>query len=675
MERLPGVGTAIRDSLREHGVERVVDLLLRPPLRFEDRSRVWPIASLGQAQEPVVVRGRVVAVRARRALRRRLRLVEASFEDGTGTLGAVWFNQPWIARELEDGGERVLFGVVRDAPGGGLQLVNPDLDRIGDAPRGTVAVYRAVGALRGRRLARVMAVCVEAAVEIDDPLPDDVRRAAGLPPLGPCLVAMHGGGEGPPAPSAADARRRVAFDELLAHACRIERERRRRSSERTEPVRLTTSADEMAARLLPFEPTGAQRRTIAEIAADLTRDRPMARLLEGDVGCGKTAVAATVMAMVAVAGGQVALMAPTELLAEQHHRVLCRLLAPVGVRPLLLTGSLAASDRREALNALAAGDGAVAIGTHALFQQAVRFARLRLVVVDEQHRFGVEERRSLADKGVRPHQLVMSATPIPRSLALTAYGDLDLSVIDELPPGRRPVRTVVRAREPNPRLDRFLREEIAAGGRVYLVYPRIEIDKGDPQVPAVLADLEAVRARLPGVAVGVVHGRMPAPERERVTDEFRRGRIQALLATTVIEVGVDVPEASVMVVEGADRFGLAQLHQLRGRVGRGTRSSWCILRTAADAGSAGRRRLAVLCRHHDGFEVAEADLAQRGPGDPAGRHQSGRIRFRFADLVRDRRRLAVARGLAARLGDDGRLDEVAAALGAIHRPVVAAGAG
>ncbi len=633
------------------------------------------MAALRPAGEPVVVRGRVVAVRVRRAYRRRLRLVEATFDDGTGTLDAVWFNRPWIARDLEGGGERVLFGVVRDAPGGGLQLVGPEVDGTGDAPTGTVAVYRPVGALRGRRLARVMAACLETAPAVEDPLPDDVRRCAGLPSLGPCLVAMHRCGEGSPGPTAADARRRLAFDELLAHACRIEGERRRRRCGRTEPVRLTSSPEEMAARLLPFEPTGAQRRAIAEIAADLCRERPMARLLEGDVGCGKTAVAATVMAMVAVAGDQVALMAPTELLAEQHHRVLSRLLAPAGVRPVLLTGSLAGPERREALDALAGGGGGVAVGTHALFQQSVRFARLRLVVVDEQHRFGVEQRRALACKGDRPHQLVMTATPIPRSLALTAYGDLDLSVIDELPPGRRPVRTVVRRREPNPRLDRFLREEIAAGGRVYLVYPRIETDEDDPHAPAVLADAEAVRARLPGVAVGVVHGRMPASERERVTDEFRRGRLQALLATTVIEVGVDVPEASVMVVEGADRFGLAQLHQLRGRVGRGARASWCVLRTGPDMGAAAARRLAVLCRHHDGFTVAEADLALRGPGDPAGRHQSGRIRFRFADLVRDRRRLAAARGVAARLAEDGRLEQVAAAVGAMHPPVVAAGAG
>lgn len=668
---MPGIGPAARVALAAEGVTTVADLLLRLPVGCQDRSTITPVAALQEVAIPVLVRVRVVRVRARSAARRRLRLVEAEVADDSGEATVVWFNNPWVAGSLVVGEERMLYGRVRSRPGTlAPQLVNPEVDAVDGARRGLVPVYRRAGSLAGRRLARVMEACRKAAPLLLDPLPDDVRRLLGLPELSVALRVLHGEEfEGAPAPRAA--RQRLALDELLAHACRIEAVRRARRSERTCPVQTGTDPVALMRRILPFEPTGAQRRTVIEITADLARDRPMARLLEGDVGAGKTAVAATVMALVANAGGQVALMVPTELLAEQHHRTLADLLSAVGIAPLLLTGSTSAADRQTVLAELAGDAPRVVVGTHALFQEGVRFARLRLVVIDEQHRFGVAQRRALLTKGRHPHQLVMTATPIPRSLAMTVYGDLDLSVIDELPPGRQPVRTVVRVREPSPRLDRFLGDELADGGRVYIVYPRIDAGADDSGAPALLDDLATVRSRFGDAAVGVIHGRMGCEERDAVSAAFRAGSVQLLLATSVIEVGLDVPEASVIVVEGADHFGLAQLHQLRGRVGRGSRPSWCVLRVGSMVGTAARRRLRALCRLHDGFAVAEADLALRGPGDVAGQLQSGRLELRFADLVRDRPRLAAARAVAIRLADDGRLTEVAAALSALHPAAVA----
>ncbi len=403
-----------------------------------------------------------------------------------------------------------------------------------------------------------------------------------------------------------------------------------------------------------------------EIATDLDRSVPMARLLQGDVGSGKTAVAALAMAMVTAAGRQVAIMAPTELLAEQHGRTLTTYLAPPDA-PSLLVGSTPAAERRRVLQGLADGSVQVVIGTHALFQEAVAYSDLGLVVVDEQHRFGVVQRSALVAKGAHPHVLVMTATPIPRSLALTVYGDLDLSIIDELPPGRRKVRTERRSEKARARVFEFLRGEIAAGGRVYIVYPLIDASEEIPA--AALADHEDdVRRLLPGVEVGTVHGRLSRDEREKVTAGFREGLVQVLLATTVIEVGVDVPEATVMVIESAQRFGLSQLHQLRGRVGRSSRQSWCILMTDERLGEPARHRLDVICGSNDGFEIAEADLEQRGPGELVGTRQWGPAGFRFANLVRDQNLIEVTRKVAAELQNRGQLTAVRDLL-ALYHPI------
>jgi ATP-dependent DNA helicase RecG len=510
-----------------------------------------------------------------------------------------------------------------------------------------------------------------------DPMPAALRDALGLPGLDEALRGLHD-----PQPPPGDreralavsslcrretaSHRRLAFDELLAFACGLLERRSRREAHPSPRCREPQAVDELARSMLPFELTGAQRRVIGEIARDLAGVHPMARLVQGDVGCGKTAVAALAIRLVLDSGHQAALMAPTELLAEQHARTLERLFAGTAYGVSLLSSSQPAPERAAVLAGLADGGRRLVVGTHALIQQRVSFHELGLVVVDEQHRFGVMQRQRLVDKGLEPHLLVMTATPIPRSLALTLYGDLDLSVIDEQPPGRTPVTTVIRPSSATPRVLAFLRDELAAGGRAFLVYPTIDGSE-DSALPALEQRAAEVAVALPGVALGVVHGRMPRAERDEVTERFRRGEVQALLTTTVVEVGIDVPEASVVIVEGAERFGLSQLHQLRGRVGRGARRSWCILITGGEATPAAQRRLESLAISNDGFAIAEMDLELRGPGELTGFRQWGPASFRFADLLQHGGEVALAREVAGRLARDGRLAEVRSALARYHR--------
>ncbi len=422
---------------------------------------------------------------------------------------------------------------------------------------------------------------------------------------------------------------------------------------------------QLAAEMLPFRLTKAQRRVVREIANDMLGPHPMARLLQGDVGSGKTVVAALAMMVAARSGYQAALMAPTEILAEQHRRTLESLFALTPLRPVLLTAGVAPREARATRVALERGEVALVVGTHALLQETVGFARLGLVIVDEQHRFGAAQRQALLSKGAAPHLLVMTATPIPRSLALTLYGDLDLSILDELPPGRVPVRTELRPASARSRVLAFVRREISEGGRALLVYPLIEAS--DRVEAASIQDaVSQIRVELPGIALGLIHGRMARAEREDVFARFRSGAVQAVLATTVVEVGVDVPEASVIVIESAERFGLSQLHQLRGRVGRGTRPSWCILLIHPEAGADACRRLEIFCTTRDGFELAEADLVLRGPGELAGTRQWGPTGFRFADLVRDHDLVGEARRVAVELAARGELETARTALARFH---------
>ncbi len=641
---LKGVGPALAKRLGKLGIETVADLLFWLPMRYEDRTHVVPIGSLRPGMR-AAVEGEIelaeVVFRGRRSLLVRL-------SDGTGFLTLRFFHFSGAQQEqLRRGARLRCFGEVRRGKHG-PEIVHPEY-RDADAPD-TQAVQGALtpiyplteGIQQGRlRNLTAQALAAADAGELTDWLPAEVQRDLRLPGLVEALHCVHR----PPPDARLDvldsgrhpAQRRLAFEELLAHQLTL---RRLRNEIRRDPAWPVKARGRLAARLLAgtgFTLTAAQRRVMDEVRRDLAVPHPMLRLVQGDVGSGKTIVAALAAADVVEAGGQAALMAPTELLAEQHLQNFTRWLAPLGLAPLLVTGRLSAKARREAEAALTDGSRGIAIGTHALFQDEVRFAKLMLVIVDEQHRFGVHQRMRLREKGAQgryPHQLIMTATPIPRTLAMTAYADLDVSVIDELPPGRTPVTTVAM---PDSRRDEVvarIRSACLAGRQAYWVCPLIE-ESELLEAQAAEDTAAALAAALPGVAVGLVHGRMPPAAREKSMAKFKAGEIGLLVATTVIEVGVDVPNASLMVIENAERMGLAQLHQLRGRVGRGSEASSCVLLWHAPLSPLAKERLSVLRETSDGFEVARRDLDLRGPGEFLGTRQAGLMKLRVADLVRD----------------------------------------
>jgi ATP-dependent DNA helicase RecG len=668
VDRLLGIGPKTAAALAAVGVGRIVDLLHHLPKRYEDRGSVLPIAAALESEQAVLLHGRLTA-RAGRYVRRRLHITDGELVDDSGRVAVRWFNQPWIADRFQPGAEAFVYGSISRTTGR-VRLVNPEIE-VGSRSREAgdiTAIYPRLGPLTGKRLRTIMDRALACLGSVGDPVPRPVRRELALPDLAAALTGLHR----PTAPGEPGARerlvrglnsgrspahRRLAFDELLTVACVVAGYRMRRRSQRGIPITVPSDFEQTAASLFEFELTAAQRRAVTEIVSDLQGPTPMARLLQGDVGSGKTAVA-TLALLAAVAGGrQAALMAPTELLAEQLHRSVASKLEPLGFEIRLLTGSAGAGESRSVRADLVDGSIDAVVGTHALFQERISFDDLGLVVIDEQHRFGVAQRQRLLDKGSSPHLLVMTATPIPRSLALTLYGDLDLTVIDELPPGRRPVRTEIRDVGARTRILEFLRSEVDDGGRCFIVCPAIG---PSPRVEAVsLAEIEPiVRDGLGGIEVGVLHGRMGSEERESIARRFRDGELKILLATTVIEVGVDVPAATVMLVENADRFGLSQLHQLRGRVGRGSRQSWCILVTGDHPTENARRRLQVLERTNDGFEIAEADLRHRGPGELTGIRQWGAESLRFADLTRDGDLIRQTRMAARRFADEGILAEV-----------------
>jgi ATP-dependent DNA helicase RecG len=640
---LKGVGPALARRLGKLGIETVADLLFWLPTRYEDRTRTVPIGSLRPGMR-AAVEGSVelaeVVFRGRRSLLVRL-------ADGTGFLTLRFFHFSGAQQQqLVRGMRLACFGEVRRGKHG-PEIVHPEYRDAGapdtQAVKGALTpIYPVTEGLQQGRLRNLTAQALAAVDEggLPDFLPAYVQQDLGLPSLGEALKYVH---RPPPDAELAvldagrhPAQRRLAFEELLAHQLTL---RRLRNSIRRDPAWTVAARGALAERLLAgtgFTLTAAQRRVIAEVRRDLAAPHPMMRLVQGDVGSGKTIVAALAAADVVEAGGQAALMAPTELLAEQHAQNFTRWLAPLGIAPILVTGRLAAKARREAEAALAGGGG-VAIGTHALFQDEVRFAKLALVIVDEQHRFGVHQRMRLREKGAAgryPHQLVMTATPIPRTLAMTAYADLDVSVIDELPPGRTPVATVAMPDSRRDEVVQRIRSACLAGRQAYWVCPLIE---GSDLLEAQAAEDTAalLAAALPDVAVGIVHGRMPPAAREKAMAKFKAGGIGLLVATTVIEVGVDVPNASLMVIENAERMGLAQLHQLRGRVGRGSEASSCVLLWHAPLSPLARERLSVLRGTNDGFEVARRDLELRGPGELLGTRQAGLMQLKVADLMRD----------------------------------------
>ncbi len=671
VDRLKGVGDKKLASLREVGVENVLDLLTTYPRRWVDRTNECRVSDLKAGQEALVL----VAVRSvtKRMGRNRRSIVEALVGDGSGRFHVVFFNQPWREKQLREGLQIALFGKA-EVFRGGLQMTNPIVDMIGDRTGRIVPIYPQ--SEKAALSTWEIAGWVEDALKrceprgLADPVPAVVRVRLGLITRNKALHDIH-------LPETMGekemARRRLAFDELLRVQTVLVM--RKRAIERESSGIRHTLDGELVGRLraaLPYELTGAQQRTIAEIEADLAGPHPMHRLLQGDVGAGKTLVAVSAMLTAVQGGHQGALMAPTEVLAEQHATGVRRLLQGVtvpdpgnlfGDRPLrveLLANRITGSDRREVLAGLADGTIDIAIGTHALIQDGVQFHSLGVVVVDEQHRFGVEQRAALRAKGdgdVVPDVLVMTATPIPRTAAMTVYGDLDVSVLDELPPGRTPIVTKWAN---GPLMEQgawaTVREEVAAGRQAFVVCPLIE-ESEKLEVASAQEMYERLHYdELKGLRIALLHGRMPSAEKEAVMESFRLGTIDVLVATTVIEVGVDVPNATVMVIVDADRFGIAQLHQLRGRVGRGVHPSTCWLVTQEVEGR--NPRVEALVATTDGFELAEVDLDLRGEGTLMNTAQKGRSDLRLASLRRDRELVALAREVAFEIVDpDPMLDD------------------
>jgi ATP-dependent DNA helicase RecG len=632
------VGPARARALAEAGYRTVEELLRHLPFRYEDRRSVRAVSEAVPGSS-YTLRGRLTSVRRIRTHRRGFSLVRGVLSDATGSIPVVWFNRPYLASQSLEGEEWLLHGEVRESKSG-PELLNPSCERPEQAIHGAriAPVYPAAGGIGPALLRRILDTILETmdlTREVPETLPADLLDRRGLPPLGEALQALHA----PHAPETdpdelnqrrSPAHQRLIYEELLRLQLGLALLRERERDEaRTRHYRIDDRLRGVARSVLPFPLTRAQKKALKEIVDDLQGPKPMLRLLQGDVGSGKTIVAALALVVALENGYQGAFMAPTQLVAEQHYATLRRLLGD-RYRLGLFTGN-----RRPPV-----GEVQLAVGTHALIQEGVEFRNLGLAVVDEQHRFGVLQRGLLRAKGEAPDMLVMTATPIPRSLALAAWGDLDVSTIDELPPGRTPVATEVLPQKKRREVYQRLREELTAGGRAYVVFPVIE--EGVEEMG------ERVREYLSDFPSAVLHGRMPPADRERTMAAFAAGEVRVLVATTVIEVGVDVPEATWMVIESAERFGLAQLHQLRGRVGRGPRPSRC-LALHGKLTEAGERRLNAFAETTDGFRIAEEDLAIRGPGELLGLRQAGLPGFRVARLPEDLDWLRIARDDAREL--------------------------
>jgi ATP-dependent DNA helicase RecG len=624
------------------GIETVRDLLLHLPFRHEPPSRLVDVASLRFGEE-VNMRVRVLSCAVRETARRRVKVLEAVVSDVTGSALAVWYNQAYLEPALRERPEILLRGILMRQRGRSVFLVKRH-EIIGPADEsrhvlGLVPVYPSTADLSVRTIRTILHEAAPLAQHLLDPLPAEMLARRRYPGKGEAVLCCHfpAGLE-----EASIARERLAFEELLLLQLAVLR--RRQSQDRQEQARALAPPGPLATGFLaglPYRPTEAQRRVIAELDADLQRSVPMRRLLHGDVGSGKTMVAAYCMLRAVEQGGQAALMAPTEVLADQHYLGLVDQLSSRGVKVGLLKGSQSASERRAVRAALASGQVDVLIGTHALIQEGVRFRDLRLAVIDEQHRFGVRQRDAIlaGDGGrVRPHTLHMSATPIPRTLSLTLYGDLDVSVLDEMPAGRKPITT----RLAQARMWRFVRAELAKGRQAYVVCPLIEESESLQSASASQTYSELAAGELKGFALRLLHGQLPAAEKAAAMAAFAAGEVDVLVSTSVIEVGIDVPNASVMIILGARRFGLSQLHQLRGRVGRGAEASFCLL-PVGEEDEAAIERLTLFARTGDGFALAEADLAARGAGQLFGERQSGLGDLQVASLLRDRRLLEEAR--------------------------------
>lgn len=658
LQYVRGVGPKRAADLARAGMQTVEDLLLRFPLRYEDRAAPCEIRHLKPGMTATVT-AEVVSSGIRATRRPGFRLFEAIVRDASGGITkAVFPNQAFLKDVFKPEQRVVLFGPLEFRPSGGLQFTNPEYELIrpeGEEDDGTihtgriVPIYEKAGSMTPR-MQRVLVhrLLQELPAVVSDPVPEPIRAARGLPDRAGAIRGVHF----PEAGVSIDtlnalqtpAHQRLIFEEFfLFQAGMVLRKRKHAEDRKPRPVIVDDRIRDAARKILPFRLTEGQRVALREIVTDMQRPEPMNRLLQGDVGAGKTIVA-LLAALVAMENGlQVAFMAPTEILADQHYLTIRRLLEHARFRVVSLTGSLTAAKRREVHAEIASGTAHLVVGTHALAEAALEFKALGLVIIDEQHRFGVLQRASLRAKGAHPDVLVMTATPIPRTLALTTYGDLDVSVIRELPPGRQPIATVSKSESKREEIYRLVRKELAAGRQAYVIYPLVEdSEKVDLRAATAMAD-HLQQEVFPEYHVALLHGRLKQDEKDRVMAAFARGDVHVLVSTTVVEVGVDVPNATVMVIEHAERFGLSQLHQLRGRVGRGAHASTCVLLYQFPLSADAKARLAALVDTIDGFVIAERDLEIRGPGDFFGTRQSGMPTLRVGDLLRDHALMEEAR--------------------------------
>ncbi|WP_445620314.1 ATP-dependent DNA helicase RecG [Kushneria sp. Sum13] len=668
LDTLKGVGPAMRERLERLGLQVVEDLLFHLPLRYQDRTRVTPIAGLRAGSE-AVVEGEVTASDV---IQGRKRSLLVRLRDGSGIMSLRFFHFSQAQVGQFARGTRIrLFGEARSGSTG-LEMYHPEYrllkDDTGEEVEETLTpIYPTTEGLAQPRLRALIRQAFEhldqGSLTLEELIPDTIRTRFRLPALRESLDYLHFPPPNAPLETLADGhhptQRRLAIEELLAHQLSLYRIRLRIQDDAAPALPASGGLATRFLTQLPFSLTGAQRRVLSEISADISQTTPMLRLVQGDVGSGKTVVAAMAMLQAVAGGYQAALMAPTELLAEQHYKSLKRWFEPLGIEVAWLSGKLKGKARLEAKAMISEGRARVVAGTHALFQDDVHFQRLGLAVIDEQHRFGVHQRLALRQKGevgtdggstTTPHQLIMTATPIPRTLAMSAYADLDVSVIDELPPGRTPVKTVAVSDERRGEVTERIRNACLAGRQAYWVCTLIEESEAlTCQAAEVTRD--TLTEALPEFQVGLVHGRMKAAEKAEVMNAFRDGELDLLVATTVIEVGVDVPNASLMIIENPERLGLAQLHQLRGRVGRGKVESFCVLLYHPPLSDTSRERLAVLRESNDGFRIAERDLELRGPGEVLGTRQTGLVGMKIADLTRDRDLLDSVRQLTRAMLD------------------------
>ena len=682
VQYVKGIGPRLSEALAAKGIHTVEDLLHYLPFRYEDRLNPRGITELRAGEMATVI----AEVRTSGLFRtRRMPIFEMTAGQGRNRLKSIWFNASYLRDQFKPGQLVALYGKVEpDRVRGELQLVQPQFEILADSSdplsangQNKLAESLEVGRIvpiyestaQGRLTSRWFRRTIHSALEnlqtsTLDPIPQAVCRRGGLIPAREALWKVHWPDAGESFSDLQESRTpahiRLIFEELFFIELGLELKRREQKTRTGVAFRLDDRVREAIKKILPFHPTAAQKRALKEIAADMEKPFPMRRLLQGDVGSGKTIVAFEAAIIAIENGYQVALMAPTEILAQQHFFSARRILEPAGYRVVLLTGSLEDDRKRETRRHIARGNAQLVIGTHALIEKKVDFARLGLVIVDEQHRFGVLQRFRLMRKGdetapdlidqqssAEPDVLVMTATPIPRTLALTLYGDLDLSVLDELPPGRTPITTRRVTDSESEKVWEFVRKQVGQGRQVYVVYPVIEENEQTELKAAMKMYRELSKQIFPDIRVGLLHGRMETDLKENAMRLFQQGEIDILVATTVIEVGVDVPNAAVMVIEHAERFGLAQLHQLRGRIGRGAARSYCILMTGGKISEEGERRLDAMVRTNDGFKIAELDLELRGPGEFFGTRQAGLPSFRVANIIRDRELLEVAKREAA----------------------------